>query len=402
MSDKSNKIFQPYIFVLLFIGIFLLAFSWFGRHQMFSLFKSKLGPSKFAPFPEQLADAIQSKDVEVYLSHFDPKNQQLRERERAEFAKLSEDVQPGSVEVHCLPRRPGGNNVELIFRIRADRISTSYTYNAKLTKKDGRWLIRSKERVARPDNKAYLIYVKPEEAYSFDRFTIDQTDFYLSVENGALVPGFTAANATAVMIIGNGEIRTPELDGGTDTFNSLFFRVNPGDYPILIKNLKLSPIEEPIEQINQAQYVLDEGIQKSYHANEFAIIPLRDTMTLRVHTEEHGILHYANEGGGFRDVGFGRTKPPQRDSAQMFYRMGVFDYRRGNAQRAEEELSKALKAEPKERWVEAKTRYILGLIYRDRGEKEKAEEEFRKVIEMRTSEYLVDAAEKALLKLERN
>jgi len=395
MFDKWNKIFRPYIFVLLFIGIFVLAFSLLGRRQMYSFVNSKLGPGKFAPFPDQLADAIQSKDVESYISHFDPKNKQLRERERAEFVKLFEGIQPDSVEAHCFSHRPGGNEVELIVRIRSDRTSTRYKYNAKLARKSGRWLIKSKEEVATPNNNAYLIYVKPEEAYSFDTFTIDQADFHFSVENGVLVPGFTDAGITAVMITGNGEVRTPEPDGGTDTFDALFFRVNPKDYPILIRSVKLAKIEEPVEHINQAQYILDEGFEKSFHSSEFAIIPPRDTMTLRVHTKKHGVQHYVNIGGGFEQVKF-----PGRDSAQLFYVMGDSNYHRGNIRRAEEELSKALKAEPKPRWVEAKTRYTLGLIHRNKGEKEKAREQFRKVIEMHTTEYLVDAAEEALAGLE--
>jgi tetratricopeptide (TPR) repeat protein len=212
-----------------------------------------------------------------------------------------------------------------------------------------------------------------------------------------LVPGFTEAGITAVIIIGDGKVQTPEFEGETDTFNALFLRLNPEDYPSLIKGVKLSKMEEPSDRIiNRARHILDEGLQRSFHVNEFAIIPPRDTMTLRIHTGNHGVLHYVNRG-----VGFGRAKPPSPNSAQMFYEMGDFDYRRGNIERAERNLSKALRIEPRQRWVEARARYTLGLIYRDKGERERAREQFKKVVEMRVSENLVDAAEKALAKLER-
>lgn len=405
MADKSKKIFQPYIFVLLFIGVFLIAFSWFGRNQMYDFARAELGPGKFRSFAARLADAIQSKDVEIYLSYFDPKNRQLREREKGEFTKLLEGIQPDSVQVFVLPRRTGRNEAELLVHIQSNGKLIRYKYNVNLAREEGRWFIKSKEEAASPgndthpavspDNNAYLVDTRPEEVYSFDKFTVDQGDFHLSIKNGVLVPGFTDSVITAVMVTGNGTVQTLELDGETVTFHALFFRVNPEDYPMLIQNVTLSKIEEPVEQINQARRILDEGLQKSFHVNEFVTIPSRNIMTVRIHTEKYGVLHYFNAGGGFEE-----SKRPERNSARYFFEIGKSCYQLGEIKVAEKYFSKALKAKPRKPWLEAKTRYTLGLVYRDKGEKEKAREQLRKVIEMHVSENIIDDAEKVLVELE--
>jgi len=319
----SEQKFHHYIFILLFIGVTLILLSHpvgntgclkaevKSREARMQIHKALMQVAS------QLAEAVGNRDIEAYLSHF-VEDEKLKKQARAEVEKLFESLKPDDIiEGYGWGRKYHEATIEglIEIRVKSGKKVTRCEREVRWVQKDNRWFIASA--TPKPPKYAYTVYIEPKEIYSFDQFAIKQGDFHITVESGLFAPGHTEVGVTAAVVIGEGrlEFKIPPAQAErvkarfesaevTDTFDVLFFRFHPEDYPDLIKGMQLSKVEASEEQMAQAQNILDADLQKSYHFNEYAAIPPRNTMIIDIHTKQHELLHYVNNAGEVMIFGF--------------------------------------------------------------------------------------------------
>jgi len=175
----------------------------------------------------------------------------------------------------------------------------------------------------------YEVILDPEEIYRIEDFHYESKHLLLDLKEGILVPGMTAVGVTVVIVLGEGRYAiTPPRPGElspalrnirnirrklgdiwidrpvSGRFSYLYMRINPKRYDELFGSSLKGKIED-MEGFARAKRIYSLLFSKSYHANEFAIIPSAENFGVALYAVELGRNIMIGEGIGEGEIGEG-------------------------------------------------------------------------------------------------